>query len=119
MTVLAAYRTDPARLRHLVRGMAVLDRAAFTRLYEALSPAVTAGLTALMTDPARAREFTAAAFVEAWQTANAHTADEDVAGWITGVAMMLALEAGPDTEADDEPVDRLASLLAGGRSQLC
>ena len=80
---------------------------------------MTARLTDLTADPARARTLTAAAFVEAWQTANTHTADPDVAAWITGIATLLAEEGDPATDAGSEPVDRLTSLLTGGRSRLC
>lgn len=111
------YRTAPTRLRHLIRCTAVLDRAAFTQLYEVLAPAVTARLTDLTADPARAGDLTAAAFVQVWHTANAHTADPDVAAWIIGIATDLAEETGPAAPEAQAGPESLAALLTGGRAR--
>jgi len=84
---LTAYRTQPARLLMLVRRMAANDRDAFTRLYDALLPEVAATVRPLRADPALADEVIAATFVEAWQSADLHTAPgTDVATWIDGIA---------------------------------
>jgi DNA-directed RNA polymerase specialized sigma24 family protein len=93
VTALAAYRTSPGRLLHLVRCTAALDRQAFTRLYDALKPAVTATVGELADDPARADAITAATFVMVWQTAIRNTAaGTDVTAWVTGIAVDLTAE---------------------------
>jgi hypothetical protein len=90
---LTAYRTEPARLLMLIRRVASDDRDAFTRLYDALVPDVTATVRALLKDNARAGEITAATFLEAWQSADLHTAPgTDVAAWIHDIAARRAAE---------------------------
>jgi RNA polymerase sigma-70 factor (ECF subfamily) len=90
---LTAYRTEPARLLMLVRRMASNDREAFTRLYDALLPDVTAIVGPLRADPMEADEVIAATFVEAWQSAGLHTKPgTDVAGWIDEIAVRRAAE---------------------------
>ena len=90
---LTAYRTEPARLLMLVRRMASNDREAFTRLYDALLPDVTAIVGPLRDDPIEADEVIAATFVEAWQSADLHTKPgTDVAGWIDEIAVRRAGE---------------------------
>jgi hypothetical protein len=100
VTALAAYRTSPSRLLHLVRCTAALDRQAFTRLYDALKPVVTATVGELADDPAQADAITSATFVMVWQTAIGNTASgTDVAAWVTDIAVNLTAEpvdtAGP------------------------
>ena len=92
---LAAYRTSPGRLLQLVRCTAALDREAFTRLYDALEPAVTATVGELADDPARVDAITSATFVMVWHAAIANTASgTDVMAWVTGIAVRLATEPG-------------------------
>ena len=91
---LTAYRTEPARLLMLVRRMASNDRDAFTRLYDALLPDVTAIVRPLQQDPGRRDEVVAATFVEAWQSADLYTKPgTDVAAWIDGIAARRAAES--------------------------
>jgi hypothetical protein len=90
---MAGYRVAPVRLLALVRGCAVKDRRAFTRLYDALSPAVTATVRAIVADRVRAEAVTSAAFLEAWHSAQQHTArGTDVAAWIEELAVRRAAE---------------------------
>ena len=103
VTILATYRTAPGRLLELVRCTAALDRKAFTRLYDALAPAVTATAGELTDDPVRADAITSATFVLVWQTAIANTAaSTNVTAWVLDIAVRLAAEPadiaiGPDT----------------------
>ncbi|MEU7906873.1 hypothetical protein [Actinoplanes sp. NPDC049118] len=89
---LTEYRREPARLLMLLRRSAAADRDAFTRLYHALAPDVHATVREVL-DGDRAREVAAAAFLEAWHSAELHTAPgTDVAGWIIGIAARRAEE---------------------------
>jgi RNA polymerase sigma-70 factor (ECF subfamily) len=91
---LTEYRREPARLLRLLRRSAAADRDAFTRLYQALAPDVHATVRAVL-DGDRAHEVAAAAFLEAWHSADSHTAPgTDVAGWIIGIAARRAEEQG-------------------------
>jgi hypothetical protein len=104
---LAGYRVAPNRLLGLLRGCAVKDRRAFTRLYDALSPAVTAAVQDIVTDRAQADAVTSEAFVEAWHSAQTHTArGTDVAAWIEDLAVRRA----GGTPAGEEP----ERILVGG-----
>ncbi len=86
--VLADYRTAPARLRGLVRGTAAGDRAAFSRLYDALASEVSTAVRGVVADTVRADAVASATFVEVWAAAGSHTAPgTDVAAWITGIAL--------------------------------
>jgi hypothetical protein len=88
---LAGYRVAPYRLLALLRGCAVKDRRAFTRLYDALSPAVTAAVRDIVTDRVQADAVTSAAFLEAWHSAQLHTGGgTDVAAWIEDLAVRRA-----------------------------
>jgi RNA polymerase sigma-70 factor (ECF subfamily) len=88
---LARYRVAPNRLLGLLRGCAVKDRRAFTRLYDALSPTVTAAVRDIVTDRVRADVVTSEAFVEAWHSAQTHTArGTDVAAWNEDLAVRRA-----------------------------
>jgi RNA polymerase sigma-70 factor (ECF subfamily) len=115
---LTAYRTEPARLLMLVRRMASNDRDAFTRLYDALLPDVTAIVRPRRDDPADADDVIAATFVEAWQSADLHTKPgTDVAAWIDEIAQRRADE--PDdlcgtsypSSSDYPPGTELGALL--------
>ena len=115
---LTTYRTEPARLLMLVRRMASNDRDAFTRLYAALLPDVTAIVRPRRDDAADADDVIAATFVEAWQSADAHTKrGTDVAAWIDEIALRRAEE--PDdlcgsaypTSSDYPPGTELVALL--------
>lgn len=113
---LGAYRTDPSRLLMLVRRVASDDRAAFTRLYDALLPQVSATVRSVVKDPERAAAVTSAAFVEAWLSADAHTAlGTDIAAWITSIATRLAGESTPaltpHPSSLDQPVDDSALVM--------
>ena len=105
------YKMEPARLLGLVRRTAEHDRRAFTRLYDALAPMVRTAVDDIVADRVRADAVTSAAFVEAWQSAQQHTArGTDVAAWIHGLAVRRA-EAPP---AADETLPGAAP----GRSTL-
>lgn len=96
---LTEYRREPARLLMLLRRSAAADRDAFTRLYHALAPDVHATVREVL-DGDRAGEVTAAAFLEAWHSADLHTAPgTDVAGWIIGIAARRAEEQGDPRSA--------------------
>jgi hypothetical protein len=99
VVVLAEYRTSNARLLTLVRRAAAEDREAFTRLYDALLPEISAAVGGLVADPVRVDAVTSAAFGEAWSVAKSHTGPRtDVAAWITDIALRLAREqACPDS----------------------
>jgi len=100
---LAGYRVAPNRLLGLLRGCAVKDRRAFTRLYDALSPAVTAAVRDIVTDRVQADALTSEAFVEAWHSAQTHTArGTDVAAWIEELAVRRA----GGTPTDEVPEQR-------------
>ena len=89
---LTEYRMEPARLLMLLRRSAAADRNAFTRLYHALAPNVNATVCEVL-DGDRAGEVAAATFLEAWQSADLHTAPgTDVAEWIIGIATRRAEE---------------------------
>ncbi|AGZ43838.1 hypothetical protein [Actinoplanes friuliensis] len=89
---LPEYRREPARLLRLLRRAAAADRDAFTRLYQALAPDVDAAVHVTLGGE-RADEVAAATFLEAWQSADLHTAPgTDVAGWIIGIAARRAGE---------------------------
>lgn len=90
---LTEYRGQPARLLMLLRQVAAADQAAFARLHIALAADVAAIVHDQLGDDERAAEVAAATFLEAWQTADLHTAPgTDVAGWITGIAARRAGE---------------------------
>ena len=115
VTALAAYRTSPGRLLHLVRCTAALDRQAFTRLYDALKPVVTATVDELADDPARADAITSATFVMVWQTAIRNTAaGTDVTAWVTGIAVDLMAEPAGTAR----PGVTLKALLSGGKRHI-
>ncbi|MET8150485.1 hypothetical protein ACIBSW_09430 [Actinoplanes sp. NPDC049668] len=118
---LTEYRREPTRLLMLLRRSAADDRDAFTRLYHALSPDVHAIVHATLGDD-RVNEVAAATFLEAWHSADLHTAPgTDVAGWIIGIAARRAEEqdqpAGPGvgmshpSHASCSPREVLAGLL--------
>jgi RNA polymerase sigma-70 factor (ECF subfamily) len=107
----------------LVRRMASNDdRDAFTRLYDALLPDVTAIVGPLRRDPAQADEIIAATFMEVWQSADLHTKPgTDVAGWIDEIAVRRATE--PDDprrmshpSASGHPQGAALEVLLEGRS---
>lgn len=115
---LTEYRGRPARLLSLLRRVAAADQAAFGRLYIALAPEVATIVHERIGDGDRAVEVVAATFLEAWQTADLHTAPgTDVAGWITGIAARRAGEQDdPRTRShpsqqDYSPVLTLDALL--------
>ncbi|MBB4762104.1 hypothetical protein ACFQFC_38735 [Amorphoplanes digitatis] len=100
---LTEYRREPTRLLMLLRRSAADDRDAFTRLYHALSPDVYATVHAALGDD-RVNEVTAATFLEAWHSADLHTAPgTDVAGWIIGIAARRAEEQDEPAEQWDGP----------------
>jgi len=115
---LTEYRREPTRLLMLLRRSAADDRDAFTRLYHALAPDVYAIVHASLDDD-RAGEVAAATFLEAWHSADLHTAPgTDVAGWITGIAARRAEEqddprtrAHPSNHTSYSPGETLAGLL--------
>jgi DNA-directed RNA polymerase specialized sigma24 family protein len=123
---LTEYRDQPSRLLALLRRVATADQVAFTRLHIALAPDVAAIVHERLGDGERADEVTAATFLEAWQSADLHTAPgTDVAGWITGIAARRAGEQeDPRTRSHPShlgysPEETLAALLglkAGRRS---
>jgi DNA-directed RNA polymerase specialized sigma24 family protein len=99
---LPAYRTEPGRLLMLLRRAAADDRDAFTRLYDALLPQVTATARARLAKAGPILEVIAATFVEAWHCADQHTEHgTDVAGWINGIAARRAGEPYADAPAPD------------------
>jgi hypothetical protein len=107
---LDVFRIEPVRLLKLVRLTATKDRRAFTRLYHALVPTVTTSVRSIVSDRIRVEAVTSAAFVEAWKSAQEHTArGTDVAAWIRDVAVRRASTA----PADDElrPHSELMRLL--------
>jgi DNA-directed RNA polymerase specialized sigma24 family protein len=115
---LTEYRDRPARLLMLVRRVVAADQIAFGRLYLALEPDVTAVVQKQVGDERQAGEIAAATFLEAWQSAEQHTAPgTDVAGWITGIAARRAGEQhDPRTRShpsrhDYSPGVALAALL--------
>jgi hypothetical protein len=84
---------DRRSLGALVRRIARADRHAFTRLYQALAPAVAADLRTMLPRPTDATAITSAVFVEVWWLARFHTTpDADVHAWITGIATRRAGE---------------------------
>jgi hypothetical protein len=96
---LDVFRTEPVRLLKLVRLTAAMDRQAFTRLYHALAPTVTVAAYSIVSDRIRADAVTSATFVEAWKSAQQHTArGTDVAAWIRDVAVRRAGAAPADDE---------------------
>jgi DNA-directed RNA polymerase specialized sigma24 family protein len=104
---LSGYRTGPARLLMLVRRTASDDRAAFTRLYEALAAGVSATVRDAVDDPVLVDTITSDTFVEVWRSACSHTAPgTDVAAWVTSIATRRAghrhADDGPG-HADDGP----------------
>jgi hypothetical protein len=115
---LTEYRGQPSRLLMLLRRVAAADQVAFTRLHIALAPEVTAIVHERLGDGVRADEVAAATFLEAWQSAELHTAPgTDVAGWITGIAARRAGEQDdPRTKSHPShlgysPEEALAALL--------
>ncbi|RSM68480.1 hypothetical protein DMB66_13410 [Actinoplanes sp. ATCC 53533] len=103
---LTEYRGQPSRLLMLLRRVAAADQAAFGRLYIALEPDVTTIVHERIGDDDRAAEVAAATFLEAWQTADLHTAPgTDVAGWITGIAARRAGEQ-DDPRTRSHPSDQ-------------
>ena len=115
---LPEYRDRPARLLRLLQRVAAADRVAFSRLHIALEPDVTAIVHEHLSDDVRAGEVAAASFLEAWHSADQHTAPgTDVAGWITGIAARRAGEQDdPRTRAhpvrhDYSPGEALEALL--------
>lgn len=102
---LPAYRTEPGRLLRLLRRVAADDRYAFTRLYDALLPQVTATARDRLAKAGPIVEIIAATFVEAWHCADQHTGPgSDVAGWINGIAARRAGEPYADATAPDRLV---------------
>ena len=90
---LTEYRDRPSRLLTLLRRVSAGDQIAFGRLYLALEPDVTTVVQEQVGDDREAGEIAAATFLEAWQSADLHTAPgTDVAGWITGIAARRAGE---------------------------
>jgi DNA-directed RNA polymerase specialized sigma24 family protein len=115
---LTEYRDRPSRLLTLLRRVSAGDQIAFGRLYLALEPDVTTVVQEQVGDDREAGEITAATFLEAWQSADLHTAPgTDVAGWITGIAARRAGEQhDPRTRShpsrhDYSPGVALAALL--------
>jgi DNA-directed RNA polymerase specialized sigma24 family protein len=113
---LTEYRDRPARLLRLLRRVAAADRVAFSRLYIALEPDVTAIVHEHLADDERAGEVTAASFLEAWQSADLHTAPgTDVAEWVTGIAARRAGEQDdPRTRSHPARQDRSPGVALEG-----
>jgi hypothetical protein len=115
VTALATYRTAPGRLLELVRCTAALDREAFTRLHDALAPAVTATVGELTDDPVRADAITSATFVTVWQTAIANTAaGTNVTAWVIDIAVRLAAEPADPPAGSRTALKALLSRGPGG-----
>jgi RNA polymerase sigma-70 factor (ECF subfamily) len=110
---LSEYRGQPARLLMLLRRVAAGDQAAFARLHLAVEPEVTATVHRLLGAGDRADEVTAAAFLEAWQCADLHTAPgTDVTGWIVGIAARRAGEQDdPRTRSHPSGQDHSAGVV--------
>jgi RNA polymerase sigma-70 factor (ECF subfamily) len=70
------------------------DVAAFTELYDQLSPRVFGLVTSLVPDRAAAEAITCEAFVEAWRRAASFDPDRcSATAWVLVVAQRLALRA--------------------------